>query len=84
VGRRIETILVDRTLFHDQTADRLTVQRVPPAIYEASYPCWVFGRSRYLRFMERNYRLVAEFEGLRGPEYRIGARELGHIWQLAS
>jgi len=84
VQRRIDTIVVDRTLFHARTEDRLTVQRVPPQIYQASYPCWVFGHARYVRFMEQAYRCVAEFDSLRGPEERIGARQLGHIWQLKS
>jgi putative methyltransferase (TIGR04325 family) len=39
-------LIVDRTPTHDAASDRLTVQRVPPSIYDASYPCWVFSERR--------------------------------------
>lgn len=51
------TVIIDRTGFIARGPDRLTVQHVPPAIYEASYPCWFFNRER----------LLAEF----GPEWRL-------------
>ncbi|MCX7821522.1 MAG: methyltransferase, TIGR04325 family, partial [Brevinematales bacterium] len=35
-------VIVDRTPFNIKPEDRITVQRVPPWIYEASYPCWLF------------------------------------------
>ncbi len=27
--------------------DRLTVQRVNPSLFKASFPCWVFSRERF-------------------------------------
>ena len=54
-------IVIDRTPCFDAERDLLTVQRVPPEIYEASYPCWIFSRSSLLRALEPNYRLVAAF-----------------------
>lgn len=54
-------VLIDRTGFVRDRADRLTVQRVPASIYEASYPCWFFDRKRLLRPFETHYRVVAEW-----------------------
>lgn len=41
--------------------DRLTIQRVNPAIYSASYPAWFFEERKFLRVMEKQYEQVAEF-----------------------
>jgi putative methyltransferase (TIGR04325 family) len=45
-----EFILFDRTPLLDKGGDRITVQKVPPAIYEASYPAWFFNRGKFLDF----------------------------------
>jgi len=60
-----EYIIIDRTKFYD-APDRITVQRVPPNIYDASYPCWIFNRKKFLAFFEAGYELAAEFEALGG------------------
>jgi putative methyltransferase (TIGR04325 family) len=54
-------VLIDRTGFVSGRGDRLTVQRVPPAIYDASYPCWFFQKEGLLRSLGPNYRAVAEW-----------------------
>jgi putative methyltransferase (TIGR04325 family) len=43
--------------------DRLTVQKVPPSIYEASYPAWFFNEAKFMSALERKYDLVESFEG---------------------
>jgi len=60
-----EYIMIDRTKFYD-APDRITVQRVPPNIYDAGYPCWIFNRKKFLAFFEAGYELVADFEALGG------------------
>ena len=60
--RPFDWVLVDRTPFWNGP-DRLTVQKVPPAIYQASYPCWIFNAESFFRRFRDGYRLVAEFEG---------------------
>ena len=35
--------------------DRLTVQRVPPSYYDASYPAWFLGEDKWLPLIERNF-----------------------------
>jgi putative methyltransferase (TIGR04325 family) len=61
----INTVIVDRTPFLENAArDRLTVQRVPPSIYSASYPHWFFERSGFLKhFSDHGYHIVAEYDG---------------------
>src|SRR5262245_61016062 len=47
-------IIIDRTPFWNGPRDRLCVQNVPPEIYPASYPSWIFSRQRFLsQFQER-------------------------------
>jgi putative methyltransferase (TIGR04325 family) len=41
-------VIIDRTGMVTRGPDRLTVQRVPPAIYAASYPCWFFDRAQLI------------------------------------
>jgi len=61
---RFEYILFDRTPFITGKRDRLTIQKVSPEIYQASYPCWFFAKDRFRAFFYDNYETVAEFEGL--------------------
>ena len=61
----IPYILLDRLSFKTGPGrDRLTVQKVPPEIYPASYPCWFFQREAFLALLEPKYSEVASFEGL--------------------
>ena len=45
----------------DGEKDIITIQKVPPAIYEASYPAWFFNEKKFLEFLGRKYDVVAEF-----------------------
>ncbi len=55
-----EYIVFDRTSFLDNGSDRLTVQHVPPSIYDASYPSWFFDQSKFLAHFT-DYDCLAEF-----------------------
>jgi putative methyltransferase (TIGR04325 family) len=46
----------------DDHADLITVQRVHPSIYEASYPAWFFNKGKFLATLETKYELVEEFD----------------------
>lgn len=59
-------LLFDRTTFIESGEDRITVQKVPPDIYEASYPAWFFNREKFLDFLSADYELMAEFDALAG------------------
>lgn len=60
IGAR--SIVVARTPCALAERDILTVQVVPPSIYKASYPCWIFAESKLLEAFSARYRLVASFQ----------------------
>ena len=59
-GLSLDYILFDRTAFVVQGPDRLTLQRVPPFIYDASYPAWFFNEVKFLSHFD-NYEIQTEF-----------------------
>ncbi|HTN46637.1 MAG TPA: methyltransferase, TIGR04325 family [Flavipsychrobacter sp.] len=63
-----EHIIIDRTGFSEKD-DFPTVQNVPPHIYTASYPCWIFNQTVFLsRFMEK-YELITEIRSFDEVSY---------------
>lgn len=61
---RCNHIIIDRTPFWDGPADRLCVQNVPPTIYLASYPSWIFSMQRFRAYLSNKWNIVAEFDSL--------------------
>ena len=61
-----EFLLFDRTTIIESGEDRITLQKVPPEIYDASYPAWFFNREKFLGFFSADYELVVEFDALAG------------------
>lgn len=55
-------IIFDRTPFLNKGKDRITIQKVPPHIYDASYPAWFFNEEKFLKFFPKKYRMIAEFD----------------------
>jgi putative methyltransferase (TIGR04325 family) len=53
-------IVFDRTSFIDSGEDRLTVQRVHPSIYDASYPSWFFNEEKFRTHFDE-YDCLSEF-----------------------
>ncbi len=74
-----EYILIDRTPFVESENERITIQKVPPSIYEASYPCWFFSEEKmYQYFSQRGYELIENFQSndTQGESYSFK----GMIW----
>lgn len=46
----ISTVIIETTPFVDHTREHITVQRVPPHIYDASYPCRLFVEKTFLEW----------------------------------
>ncbi len=67
-------ILIDRTAFIN-SSQRLTIQRVPPDIYEASYPCYFFNENEFLSKFSEKYDLIADF-----PSYCDG-EQIADDWK---
>ena len=61
VNFNFDFLFFDRTAFNSLSYDRLTLQVVPPEIYQASYPAWFFQKERFLSHFSDAYKLVAEF-----------------------
>jgi len=59
-GYNPDFIVFDRTAFHNGAQDRITLQTVPPEIYEASYPSWFFNAEGFLSHFSANYRIICE------------------------
>lgn len=74
----IAHILVDRTPFIEGDRDRLTVQKVSPRIYPASYPAWFFSRRKFFSFFAGRYQLIEEFDSL--DRANIPSRYLGFLF----
>lgn len=79
---RIEILIFDRTPFLESGGDRITVQRVSPDIYEASYPAWFFDLETFKEFFSKNYDLLAEFDSL--DRANIPSVFKGFIFRLKS
>jgi len=63
-------LIIDRTPFWGGAADRLCVQQVPPEIYPASYPSWIFSDVHFRAILSLHWDAVAWFDSpdrLRGP-----------------
>jgi putative methyltransferase (TIGR04325 family) len=84
-----EYIIFDLTGFAcDSGKDMITIQKVPPSIYKAVYPCWFFNKEKFLSIFKNNYYLVEEFDGYLGQDIkidnRISAKYLGFIFKKLS
>ncbi len=64
----IPYIIFDKIPFFVEPASptRLMIQKVPPKIYDASYPVWIFGRNAFLEKMSRHFELISDFTAYNG------------------
>jgi len=69
-------IIIDRTPFWDGPTDRLCVQTVPPSIYPASYPSWIFSTPRFHAYLNEKWQIMAEFDSLDSLNAAVKA-----VWQ---
>jgi putative methyltransferase (TIGR04325 family) len=54
-------LLLDKMPFIDGDKDRLTIQKVPSSIYEASYPSWFFSEKKFKAIIQEKYQIIEEF-----------------------
>lgn len=56
-------IIVDRTPFSKDKSHHIVIQKVPKSIYKTQYPCHLFSKSNFLKFLyEKNYKTFDEFD----------------------
>ena len=53
---------MDRTAFSLEHKNRLTLQSVPPEIYDAKYPAWFLDEEKFLSLFNEKYELIMDFE----------------------
>jgi len=59
---KIPHILIDNTYFNYENRDRICVQRVPPEIYKASYPCWMLNYEHVKKTLSDSYEMISEHD----------------------
>lgn len=65
LSRRPSSVVFDKLALLDKPDDRLTVQRVPKHIYEASYPAWFFSEACFLeRMRSAGYKCLSEWRNI--------------------
>ncbi len=65
-----EYILIDRTPFC-KINEKITLQIVPPDIYEASYPCRFLNEKEFIRYLgDKNYKVIESFCALDGEDFK--------------
>ena len=57
---KIPHLIIDNTFFNYVDRDRITVQKVPPSIYTATYPCWFLSYDKLKKLVAGNYIIVSE------------------------
>lgn len=78
-GRDFDHLIVDRTGFVDRGRDWLTVQHVPAAIYEASYPCWFLDLASFRQSLAARWASVDEWTTV--DEVDIDATHRGMLFE---
>ena len=83
---KIEVVVIDRTLFSDESSDYVTQQHVPAEIFSAVIPTWIFSKKKFMEYMERHYRLVSQFSAFQSTVdldmEKRGLQELGYLFVL--
>jgi len=54
-------IIIDRTPFLENK-EKITVQKVNPQIYDASYPAWLINEEKFVRIIKDKYDLIADWK----------------------
>lgn len=63
-------VIIDRTPLWAGPTDRLCVQTIPPSIYPASYPSWIFSRPQFHAHIHADWEIMVMFDNpdrLSGP-----------------
>jgi len=58
----IPYVIVARTAFNQAGRDRLTIQHVPPWLYDASYPAWFLIEGTFRKVFDEKYDLICAYE----------------------
>jgi putative methyltransferase (TIGR04325 family) len=59
--KKFSYIIIENTYFNPKQGNRLTVQKVPPVFYSASYPAWFLDYEKVKESLQKNYAIVQEY-----------------------
>lgn len=59
--REIPYIIIENTYFNPAPGNRLTIQKVPPIYYEASYPAWLLDYEQVVKALQPGYEVLAAY-----------------------
>jgi putative methyltransferase (TIGR04325 family) len=62
LGLSCDCVIIDRTPFWAGPTDRLCVQSVPPDIYPAGYPSWIFSKPGFHSSLSKDWQIMVTFE----------------------
>jgi hypothetical protein len=62
-------LLIDRIPATELNVDKVSVQMVPPEIYPARYPAWLFSKNSLLKDLGENWDVLSDFQSLGGTTY---------------
>jgi putative methyltransferase (TIGR04325 family) len=68
-------MIIDRSPFKSGSNDEIFIQKVPKNIYDASYPMWVFSKSKFMDTANKNWQLINEEVSPEG-EFKINKTKL--------
>ncbi|MDR1561058.1 MAG: methyltransferase, TIGR04325 family [Holosporaceae bacterium] len=82
VDKEIPYMIFDRTAFSLENRDRLTLQKVPPEIYEAIVPSWFLSERRFLDVVRKKYQLISAFDSYIDVVEEIPSVSKGFLFKL--
>jgi len=62
IAKKIPYLILDNTYFNPKQGDRLTIQKVPPIYYDASYPAWFLDYEKVKTLLSKKYEVLEEYE----------------------
>lgn len=81
INKGIEYVIIDRTAFSTENRDRLTLQVVPPSIYEAKYPAWFLNEEKFLKMFKDKYELIYDFDVTIDKVKEIPSQHRGYFFR---
>jgi putative methyltransferase (TIGR04325 family) len=73
--QKFEYLIFDLTAFHNDDKDLLTIQKVWPEIYQASYPCRFLSKTKFFEKLLDRYELIEEFLSHFGQNIEIDGKQ---------
>ena len=82
INKNFKYLILDRTTFNKRNNDKLVVQKINPAIFNASYPCWFLNKNRFIQMFSNKYLLISEFKSFENSEDKNNPLFYGFIFIL--